>query len=56
MHEKVSVYVDISAKCLHGADASKILKLENSNLFRFIGNGILMIDRTDLFNSSHAKA
>jgi len=49
-NDEVSIYADISLKCTKGADAKKFVS-QNPESVRFIGNGILLVNRDDLFKS-----
>ena len=50
-NDLVSIYADVSGKCTKGADANAFLRNNNATA-KFIGNGLLMVNRDDLFKSS----
>jgi hypothetical protein len=46
--DQVSVYADLSGKCLKGSDASLFVKSSPDSLY-FIGNGWISYDRDFVF-------
>lgn len=51
----VSIYADLTnGKCLKGSDASLFVK-NHSDKVQFIGNGLLEVDRDDVFKTQLAK-
>ena len=53
--DMVSIYADLTiGKCLKGSDASLFVK-NNAEKVQFIGNGLLCVDRDDIFKSQQSK-
>ena len=50
-NDEVSIYVDLNKNCLKGMNANLFVS-KNSESVKYIGNGIALVNRDDLFKSS----